>query len=202
MGTKLRINQTIQRIDPEITKKFHSQFADDLWAAVHYHQPSLNELVRVMEEFSRYSGLTINYEKTQVLRIGGIHNMNVTLQTDKPLQWVWSMKVLGINFMTDFEEMRKVNFNKLLEKTKAIAKTWSLRSLTLIGKIMIVNTLIVSQYVCKFMCTFSPTSEMLKQFKQVISQFPWSGKKKAKISYKKLIQPYHQGGLKLVDLEA
>ena len=43
--------------------------------------------------------------------------------------------------------------------------------------------------------------EQFKEIKKIIVQFVWSGKK-SRIAYSKLIQPYDQGGLKLVDIKA
>ena len=78
--------------------------------------------------------------------------------------------------------------------------TWSLRCLTVIGKILVVNTLLVSQFVHKLLCLYSPSEEVLNKFHRIITQFIWS-KKSSKIKYDKLIQNYENGGLKLVDLK-
>ena len=88
----------------------------------------------------------------------------------------------------------------LLTKIKSLTTVWSLRSLSIIGKILVVNTLLVSQFVYKMLSTYLPTQEFLKEFRKIITKFIWDNKK-PKIAYNKLIQTYQNGGLKLVDLE-
>ena len=93
--------------------------------------------------------------------------------------------------------MKKENFDKLMTKAKALINLWSLRSLTVIGKILIVNTLLVSQFVNKMLCMNSPGEDYFKEFRKMVRDFIWYGKK-SKVAYKELVQNYQHGGLKLV----
>ena len=56
--------------------KPHAQFADDIRAVIRNMQESFDQLMQVFDEFS---GLRINYEKTQVLNIGRNGNENENL---------------------------------------------------------------------------------------------------------------------------
>ena len=51
-------------------KKLHAQFANDTWAGIKFDQESFNELMKTFREFSEYSGLKINFAKTEILRLG------------------------------------------------------------------------------------------------------------------------------------
>ena len=133
--------------------------------------------------------MKINHEKTQVLRKGGIKNYATTLYTPVPLNWTSTIKVLGVDFTADFSTMGDINYENLLNETKSIGNLWSLRSLTVIGKIQVVNILLISQYVCKLMCLYSPTKAFYEEFEKVIVKFLWGGKA-LQIAYDKLVQGY------------
>ena len=179
--------------------KIHTQHADDIWAAIRFCQVSFNHLMKVFSDFSNFSGMRVNYEKTKILRIGSISISDDRLESPWPIKWEWQIKVLGIDFTTDYYKTRKVNFDKLIQKVKALIAIWSLRSFTVLGKILIVNALLVSQFMHKLLCIFSPEEIHLKQFRTLITDFIWDGKT-TKIAYNRLIQLYQKGGLKRVDL--
>ena len=64
LGLKLRKNNQIERVGPY--PKLHAQYADDIWAALKFLQNSFNELKKTFQDFSKFSGLKINFEKTQI----------------------------------------------------------------------------------------------------------------------------------------
>ena len=95
--------------------------------------------------------------------------------------------------------MHHLNFQTLLDKVQAIIQTWSVRSLTVLGKISVINALFLSQFVSKLLCTNSQEENQLIQFKKLVTEFLWD-KKWPKKAYSKLIQSFGKGGRKLADL--
>ena len=77
---------------------------------------------------------------------------------------------------------------------------WTLRKLTLKGKVTIVNTLIMSQII--YLCTVIHMPEkFIKRFKEIILKFIWNGKP-AKVKYSAMINKLEAGGLKLHNIDA
>ena len=93
------------------------------------------------------------------------------------------------------------NFPPLLEKIKKVATAWHNRSMSVLGKITVINALLASQITYKLMALPTPKEEFFKEYKQIIMKFLWGDKVK-KIRYRKLIQKYDQSGLQLVDISA
>ena len=112
LGLKLRKNYTIHRIGP--MNKLHDQYADDIWADISFCQESLDDLLDVFEGFSTYSGMKINYAKTQIMKIGLV--ANETLNSHVPMKWVKEIKVLGVDFQTDKDRMIQINYDRLLAR--------------------------------------------------------------------------------------
>ena len=132
------------------------------------------------------------------MKIGPIQFNEDILPTEQDIQWSRM-----IDFMADLQEMRAQNYDILLQKVRNIAQVWSLRSLTLLGKVLIINSLLVSQMVYKLLCLYSPSEVFYKQYKDVIVKFMWDKdekKGKSLVAYDKLILKYEHGGLRLIDL--
>ena len=76
---------------------------------------------------------------------------------------------------------------------------WLQRGLSLIGRILVINTLAISQLIYKFLMITSMDNVYLLQIQDVIREYLWSGKK-PKIAYAKLVQDFPSGGLKIIDI--
>ena len=200
LGMAIRNNKEIGgiKIGKNYSKK-HSQYADDLWASLDGTQESLDALLLVFDKFAAISGLKINYDKTQVFRTGSHASTDIKYRPDKPLQWCSEITVLGVKFMADKAQMCTQNFEIVKKKMEMILTPWKARGMTLVGKILIVNSLLMSQAVYKLF-VLTPDVKWFKMVKGMVIKFLWEDKK-PKIAYDTLIKDKGQGGLNLVDLQ-
>ena len=109
------------------------------------------------------------------------------------------IKILGIWIHQDFEVIQKLNFEDRLDHVEKLLNGWRNRSLTLMGKICVINSLVASPFSHKLMSLPSPSEKFFMKYKKIINEFLWNGKI-SKIRYEKIIQNYENGGLKLVHL--
>lgn len=114
---------------------------------------------------------------------------------------VSKVKILGIWFMREdtIQNRYLLNFKPQLQRIKAICDSWSLRSVSLKGKVTIVNSLLISLLHYPSSSTFTPP-QVFGEYKKMISAFIWNGKK-PKVSYDTLVLPVACGGLNLMDLQ-
>ena len=150
--------------------------------------------------FEKFSGLAINAEKCAVLKVGPFRHTEARYYTLKRLYWSpTSIKILGMNIHPDWEIMYQENFLELLDKVQDIIKAWSYRNQSLMGRIVIINHLINTLFIHKFLVLPTPKLEFFEIYKKMILEYLWDGKT-PKIAYSKLVQNYSRLGLKLVDL--
>ena len=186
VGAKLRQDPRIKPIEINGIKKLLSQYADDLWTATKFERISFNAQFDIFQRFQDFTGLVINYNKTEIMRIGSMVGANAEIYTKLPLIWSdGSIKVLGVLFYPDIVKTTKENFAAKFEKIQSISKVWSQRSLSLIGKIQIVNTLMVSQLLYIMQCLPSPGKIFYDQCNVAIREFIWD-KRKSKVSLERL----------------
>ena len=78
---------------------------------------------------------------------------------------------------------------------------WKRRNLSPIGKICIVKSLILSKLVHIFIALPNPSVQCIKNLERMLFYFIW-GHKNDKIKRTKLVQPYSEGGLKMVHVDS
>ena len=116
-----------------------SQYADDTTVFVK-DESSLIYLFNAISLYEKGSGARLNVSKTKAMWLG-----NWKDRCDKPLglNWVDKMKVLGIVFGN--VNVERDNWEPRLSKVDKMLTLWQSRSLSLVGKVLILNTLAFSK---------------------------------------------------------
>lgn len=201
MGAKIRQNPNIHGVIYRDKEKKSAQYADDLWVSLQFEERSFQTFLRPLHNFEEFSGLNISYNKSSILRIGSLRHSNAKYYSQQQLFWSdGPIKVLGIDVCSTLAETIQLNYDKLMPKLENIIKSWNLRLLTPIGKILVWNSLVSSQLVYKLSSLPSPEPKFFDKIRTMSTQFIWEGKP-SKVKYTKLIQDYKMGGLRLANLE-
>lgn len=159
-----------------------------MWALLYGTQDNLNRFLNQIEKFA-ISGLTLNYDKTQIMRVGSLRDSDARFYTLKPLHWVepyspQRIKVLGIRLGTP--QALDSNYDNVFEKLNHIINVWSLRPTNILGKITLINSLMTSLLVYTVLMVALPPAHFCIKFKNKILKFLWDNKPH-RIRYSKLI---------------
>ena len=165
-----------------------SQHADDTTMILDGSELSLSKSLLLLDNFAISSGLKINYEKTEALWIGS--------RKDREAKSTLS----AFFFLTSEVNESNINFREKIEKMKKIMSSWSARNLTLLGKIAILKSLVVSQIVYLLSSLPSPPG-VIKEINCLLYDFLWDSKGD-KIKRTEMINEYNKGGLKMIDLQS
>ena len=113
-----------------------------------------------------------------------------------PIVWdPGGLEILGIPIDIGPE----VQYQKLLNKAENVLRAWTKHRLTLVGKVLIVNTLITPLFVYSMQVLPSPSKAFFEKYDKLILQFLW-GDKRPKITLKIFQNVKTEGGLGLVNL--
>ena len=201
MANKLRNNPAIKGIKIKDVEYLVSQFADDMDLYLPYDQVVFNNVIATLSDIETNTGLTVNYDKTNMYRIGSLANSNARLYSKKKLQWTNEpINTLGIFLNNNISAMSS-NYDEAILKLETVGQTWLYRQMSLIGKITVVNALMNSLFVYKMQVIPEIPEEKLSRINLAIENFIWTGKK-AKIPLKTLRLSKENGGLGLADLKA
>ena len=101
--------------------------------------------------------------------------------------------MLGVWLSTHQEITTKRDFSEKIENMRNCLGCWSVRRLTLIGKIIVLKSLITSQ-VIHLLSPLQANSQIIKQINDVFFGFLWNSKGD-KIKRNVITQNYGNGGL-------
>lgn len=201
LAIKIRNNTKIKGISIENTEYKFSQYADDCSAILDGSQESLNETLNELIYFARFSGLNINFDKTQVVWIGIKKYSMDTINTRWKLKWgCTNFKLLGIIFHVDLDKMIEINYRAKIVKIKGLINLWRRRYLSPIGKITVIKTLLLPVFNHFFISLPTPNENTINEINSLFYDFLWEGP--AKIKQCVIIKDYCEGGLKMINLSA
>ena len=119
-------------------------FADDVNIIMPRDKESIREVIPILDRFEVLSGLKVNRDKTQVLRIGKGAISDPILCPELGLKWVTKLKVMGI-YLTPKPSDMMDNFKEKTEKIEKLLNRWTFRNLTVYGRIRVVKSLALSK---------------------------------------------------------
>ena len=195
----IKHNPNIKGVSINDVIEILSQFADDTSLFLEYDMLTIETTTQILSQMEKYLGLQISYEKTTIYRIGSLVNSNAKMYTSK--EYAWSdgpIDTLGIKLGCTGEKV-KSNFEDILLRVDNVCNDWGNRTLTLVGKVLVVNTLISSLFVYKMSVMMNLSVAEIQVVETKIRKFIWGGKKD-KIPIKILQLCHKDGGLKLVNL--
>ena len=200
LATQLRNDCEIKGIPVKEIFNLLGQYADDMDIYSLFDQSSLDRIFIILENFKRITGFTVNYEKTNIYRIGSLKQSDARLIMQRSVNWTnHGLKVLGIEIRDKEKDALEANYGDMLEKIRGILKLWGSRNLSIVGKVNIINTLIASLFVHKMMVLPNIKKSSIDAIEKEFEKFIWNGRR-PKIPLKTLMKSKKAGGLNLVDL--
>ena len=169
-------------------------FADDVTCFLRDRLSYLHLLV-ILKFFSRFSGLSVNDDKTELFAIGP-----QKLQEEEFYHKTCTLiKMLGIYFDYHKTTRRNLNFNSILKSIKKILNMWRWRGLTLLGRIQIVKTFAIPKFMYKA-SLLSVLEDLIMDVNKLLYGFIWKGNDKIKRTA--LINDIENVGLKMLDVQS
>ena len=173
------------------------QYADDTTCTLK-DEHSVRNLFNLFDNFGQISGLKLNVSKSQALWLG-----SKRFCRDKPFNVLWPddpIKALGVNFSYNVKLAEENNFVPKPNNLRTILNLWKTRHLTLAGKILLIKTFGLSQFI--FLASvISVPNYIIQKVEKMLYDFLWNGGK-GFIKRKTIIGNIEQGGLKMIDVNS
>ena len=164
-------------------------YADDLTLLINPTHETITSILQCLNDFKHLSGLECNLNKTSITPI--YLNPQNSLSKNIPFKIKNNFEVLGMVFSSNLQSSYEKNFTKILEKMAKTISFWQKINLSLVGRITIAKTYLVS-----FLSYLGPhlsiTDEHFKMIDSLICDFV---RNKLRISRDKVFSPVIFGGL-------
>ena len=206
---KLRSTKCIKGIKIKNREAKIFGFADDTTMILN-DELSLVRAIKMFEIFSKFSNLKINFNKTEAMWLGAWKCRKKEIcKINWKCGYGCQIKILGI-FISNTRQIEDVNqnFEKCILRCVNIVKGWYFRNLTLLGRILLIKTFLLTQFTYLMSCSHL-TEKQLERVNSLLFKVLWV-KKFAnfdenvrvvhKVSKEQIIQDYEHGGLKMVDI--
>ena len=174
LALRIRQNKEIRGIKIGDTQNLLSQFADDMDLYLPYDRTVINAVINTLTYIENNTGLKVSYDKTTMYRIGSLANTNSKLYTVKKLKWS-NEAVNTLGFILYANDVEK-NLEEVCCKMRTVCRLWYYRHLTLMGKIMIVNTMMGSLFGYRMQFIPNLSEHMINMVDHEIEEFIWKGK--------------------------
>ena len=177
-----------------------SQFADDTQLMNNGEKKSFEKSIDAINKFGKVSGLFLNADKTQAIWLGSQKYSRVKYMPHLKMVWNPTMfKILGIWFTQDLKECATINYNKNFDEVKKLFKIWSLRTITPLGRVAVLKSLILSKLIHLWILLPDPPDNFVKDLQKICFQFVWNGKQD-RIARKTTIKDV-KSGLNIPDIK-
>ena len=174
-----------------------AQLADDTTLFLK-NESAIDNCLKIVQEFGKYSGVKLNIEKTEGLWLGMGKNRNDNFAD---INWSKSsIKALGVYFGYDHKEIEDLNWKNKLQNIKKILNKWKYRDLTFQGRVLILKSLALAQVVY-LVSSLTVPSWVINEINREFYSFIWKYKRD-KISRRVLINNYESGGLQMIDFKS
>ena len=138
-------------------------YADDVSSIIVNSERGLQALFDEYERLTKASGLELNADKTEIMRLRRHNPNNDVAQLNfnvhycgrtYQIETLPEIKINGIIFQQNVAQVVQVNVEIALKKIDRILRGWAARHLSVLGKILIVKTFAISQVIicCSHWC--------------------------------------------------
>ena len=200
-SNNLQNSQDITGINIQGVDVLLSLFADDTDIFLEANYQVVVAVLKELKIFGHHSGCKPNIGKTCCVPLGK-SKFNIPLLQALHQQGQDFVKksftALGITFDNDsnINTIVESNYLSKLDKAKTKADIWSKRDLTLLGRVTIIKSLILSQIVYVAVPLPRPSAQVVKNLNTIIFNFLW-GCKRDKIKREVVTRSREEGGLGL-----
>ena len=199
----IRSNDQIKGLRVGDEEKKVSLLADDTTCFVQGDQESFTNLFDTLNNYARFSGCSVNMSKSEAIHVGSLKGSDFKPFQNDGLVWKENtFKYLGVQFSLNISSLYELNFIPKLNQIQQTLNCWRTRSLSLIGKVTVIKSLLLPQllYLLSVLCISIPKS-FFKKMNTVFFKFIWSGGNDC-VKRAFLYNDYSNGGLRMIDVAA
>ncbi len=170
-------------------------FADDTSVATAFEYGSLCSLKEILIDFSVFSGLKCNLEKTAIVQIGNTVPISDEIR-DLGFTFSDRIRILGMDLSNDPADWDQ-NFTAILDTMRKKIEFWKRFNLSLPGRINITKSILMSP-ITHLGCFLTPSKPTTKALQKCLNDFC---KDKLNVAQARLTIPVTSGGMGLLDVE-
>lgn len=183
----------------EKIKLTHLSFADDLLIFIDGSIDSVQHVLQVLKEFENRSGLAVSMQKTSFFASGMDQAEIESIQASTGMM-CGSLPFRYLGVPLNSKKLSLAGCDKLLQQVKAKFNSWSVKTLSFSGRLLLIKTVISG--ITTFWCSsFVLPKACINKINSLFSTFLWKGdadsRNSARVAWDKVTLTKEQGVLGL-----
>ena len=184
-------------------------YADDVSIVTKKSEYGVGEIFKEYEAFSNSSGLVLNANKTEMFCFNGNREQNFEIEVDyrgerHRIVAQDRIKINGVWLLQDPYAMEEFNVQKRIDAMEKILMMWSTRHLSLLGRILIIKTFAISQFVYLFQ-SIKVSEQSFTRVMKMIFKYLWNrnfrgNRAPDRLKRSIMLTPVKYGGFGLIDV--
>lgn len=176
----------------------HLYFADDLMLFAGANTRQIREVLRCLDDFSKVSGLSINYDKSKVFFSPNLGVERVRSRSN--LCGIPSTCNLGtyLGIPLRHGKVSRNHYAYILDRMKSKLATWKANSLSLAGRVVLIKSVMASIPVYSMQCQWLPT-HVCSEIDKINRNFLWGSSDESRkphlLNWNIVTLPKEYGGL-------
>lgn len=150
----------------------HLMFADDVMIFFDGSASSLHGINECLDDFSSWSGLQMNMNKTELFYAGLNSTESTTIASYGLTKGSLPIRYLGLTLMS--RKLKNLEYEPLLSKLTDRFRTWAVKALSFAGRAQLIAS-VISGTVNFWMSVFMLPRGCIKKIESLCSRFFWSG---------------------------
>ena len=201
---RLELNNDIVGINISGVDLLLSLYADDTDMFLKASISCLEAIILELEIFGSMSGCKANMDKTGCIPLGRARSNNLLLNEISAKfgeSFIYDdFTALGLKFNnhSTCQEIAEQNYTMKIVKALDNINLWKARDLTLFGRVTIIKSLLMSQFVYLIVPLLSPIQSTCKKIEKLVFNYLWGGKPD-KIKRNIMTQSRDEGGVSMID---
>lgn len=194
LGLAIKQDKRIKGIEIEGEENKIFQYADDTTLMLKGVE-DVKRVMQIVQKFCLASGAKVNEEKTIYMRLGKVGGLTEHFNFKETKE----TKILGVIMGEDERKAEGTMWENILGEIERRLLFWRRMGLTIKGKVLILNVLMVSK-LWYILYTSSMPMWMEGKLKKCFLDFLWEGKP-PRIAFNTILGQVDKGGLGLIDVE-
>ncbi|GJX53244.1 RNA-directed DNA polymerase, eukaryota, reverse transcriptase zinc-binding domain protein [Tanacetum coccineum] len=182
----------------------HLFYADDVVITTDWNSNDLSNIIQILNDFYKASGLKINISKSNIYGVGvSMEDLVIMARSIGCAAGSLPLIYLGLPIGTNMNNLS--NWNTLVDKFKAKLSRWKANLLSIGGRLTLIKSVLGSLGIY-YLSMFKVPESILKQLERIRANFFWGGdrdnKKMSWVRWDQILASKNNGGLGVRSLKA
>lgn len=175
LACAIRSNKLITRIHSKKLEHKIALYADDIVLYVTNLKKSLPTVLKVFQDFSKLSGLKVNFSQSEINQIYLLQEKRNNLEWSLPFKRTkTTWRYLSIHFPRDLGKKKECNYDSVVQAVTSQLKLWNKLTLSWPEHLQLIKSFVLPKFLLFFhIIPIEISGKGLQRWQKICNKFIW-----------------------------